>query len=281
MPLTLRLMRFLFSTVGGIMPGVMGRWAYALWFRPRRFPESAVGRQAAECAQRETLLVGQIPVAVYSWGEGPVVLFVHGWSGRGSHAAAFIEPLNRAGYRVVAIDAPGHGDTPGNKTNIFECADVLYAIARTFGPLYAAITHSFGGLVLAYAMNNGLRIERAVCISSPADVDFLLEHFAQTLNMHPAVRLALNDRLESRFDKNFSDKISMVSNVKQLTIPALIVHDADDVGVPWQQGQRIADAWPGAQFLKTHGLGHGRILRDPATVETVVNFISGEQQGVA
>ncbi len=277
MPLTLRLMRFLFSTGGGMLPGVMGRWACFLWFRTRRFPESTAGRQAAECAQRETLQAGRIPVAVYSWGEGPVVLFVHGWSGRGSQAAAFIGPLNRAGYRVVAIDAPGHGATPGNQTNIFECADVLQAVARAFGPLYAAITHSFGGMVLAYAMNNGLKIERAVCISTPADVDFLLERFTQTLNMHPAVRQVLNDQLERRFDRNFSERISTLSNVKHFNTPALIVHDADDVAVPWRQGRRIADAWPGARFLKTRGLGHGRILRDPATVESVVDFISGRQ----
>jgi hypothetical protein len=36
----------------------------------------------------------------------------------------------------------------------------------------------------------------------------------------------------------------------------------------------IAAAWPGARFMKTQGLGHGRILRDPAVVEAAVAFIS-------
>jgi hypothetical protein len=35
----------------------------------------------------------------------------------------------------------------------------------------------------------------------------------------------------------------------------------------------IAAAWPGARWLMTRGLGHRRILRDPATVQAVVDFI--------
>jgi pimeloyl-ACP methyl ester carboxylesterase len=57
-------------------------------------------------------------------------------------------------------------------------------------------------------------------------------------------------------------------------VPALVIHDADDASVPWQQGEMIAAAWPGARLMKTQGLGHGRILRDPAVVEAAVAFIS-------
>ena len=35
----------------------------------------------------------------------------------------------------------------------------------------------------------------------------------------------------------------------------------------------IADAWPGARFMKTSGLGHGRILRDQRVVAAAVGFI--------
>ncbi|MGD8875367.1 MAG: alpha/beta fold hydrolase, partial [Gammaproteobacteria bacterium] len=156
----LRVMRFLFANLGRILPGLMGRWAYRLWFRTRRFPESAAGRRVAAQAGRETLQVDGLPVAIYRWGAGPVVLFVHGWSGRGSQAAAFVEPLLRAGFQVLAIDAPGHGETPGDSTNILECAAVLRAVEQVCGPLHGAITHSFGGMVLAYALQHGVHVER-------------------------------------------------------------------------------------------------------------------------
>ena len=273
-PLMLRLMRVLFVIVGGILPTVMGSWAYRLWFRTRRFPESAAGKKASEKASREALHVDGIPVAVYSWGEGPVVAFVHGWSGRGSQVAAFIEPLLVAGYQVMAVDAPGHGNTPGDQTDILECARVLQALVERYGPVHAFITHSFGGMVLAYAMRNGLQVERAVLISAPATVEFLVDNFATTLAMPAAVVANLNQRLEQRFEGNFRTHISTVNNVRDLSAHALVIHDEDDVSVPWKQGQAIAAAWPGAEFLKTRGLGHGRILRDPETVRAAVAFIS-------
>jgi len=272
----LRMMRFLFRYAGALAPRLLGRWAYDLWFRTRRFPESAAGRQVSLNAMHETLMVGDIPVAVYGWGAGPRVLFIHGWSGRGSQVAAFVEPLLNTGYQVIALDAPGHGATPGNRTNILECAGILLALQQHAGPIHAAITHSFGGMVLAYAMNHGLSVQRVVCISAPADVVFLVEKFARTLNMHPAVVRDLRRRLEQRFDYDYWGRTATESNARRLTSPALIIHDELDASVPWQQGARIAAAWPGARFLKTRGLGHGRILRDSRVVNAVVAFIAGQ-----
>jgi len=273
-PFMLRVMRALFATLGPVFPGTMGGWAYDLWFRTRRYPDSNAGKRAAARAERATLQVDSTPVAVYSWGSGPAVLFIHGWTGRGTQVAAFVEPLTSAGYRVIGVDAPGHGETPGDRTNILECTAVVKAVGEAYGPLHGAITHSFGGMVLAYAMNHGVSVSRVVCLSPPARVEFLVERFANIMNMPAAVIAELRRRLEQRFDTTIWEAVSTDSNARKLEVPALIIHDEDDEGVPWQQGQMIADAWPGARFIRTQGLGHNRILRDPATVRTVVGFIS-------
>ena len=273
-PLTMRVVRLLFSVFGRLFPRLMGRWAYSLWFRTRRFPESAAGKRVAAKARRDSLVVDDIPVAVYTWGSGPIVLFVHGWSGRGSQVAAFTEPLIAAGYQVMAIDAPGHGDTPGDRTNILECAAVLLAFNRRYGPVHAAVTHSFGGMVLVYAMNRGLSVERVVCISAPAQVEYLLDSFAKTLAIPDAVVADMRRRMDARFTDEFWEDISTVVNVRELEVPALIIHDENDHSVPWQQGKIIANAWPGARFMKTTGLGHGRILRNQAVVDAAVDFIN-------
>ena len=274
-PPALRLMRIMFSVLGPLLPEMMGRWAYRLWFRTRRFPEAAAGKRIARSAEREILEVDNIPVAVYKWGKGPVVVFVHGWSGRGSQVSAFVGPLTGAGYQVLSIDAPGHGDTPGDRTNIIECAAVLTACSRQYGPIYGAVTHSFGGMVLAYAMHRGVSVERVVCISAPAHIDYLLESFTQTLAIPDAVSTVMRRLMDQRFPENVLERLSIVENVPDLSVPALIIHDEDDHNVPWQQGKMIADAWPGAQFMKTSGLGHGRILRDKAVVAAAVDFIKG------
>lgn len=275
MPLALHAMRLLFARLGPLFPRLMGRWAYHLWFRTRRYPEWAAGRRAAKTAVRETLRVDGMPVAVYRWGDGPIVLFVHGWSGRGTQVAAFIRPLLQAGYRVMAVDAPGHGETPGSRTNILECARVLQAFVQQYGPVHGAITHSFGGMVLAFALVQGLAVGRVACIASPARVEFLIERFARMLAMPDSVVANLKARLERRFDTNIWELLATDANAAKLDIPALVIHDVDDAGVPWQQGRQIAEAWPGARFVKTQGLGHNRILRDPAVIGRVVAFIGG------
>jgi len=267
-----RILRTLFRGLGAVFPGLMGGWAYRLWFRTRRYSGSVAEQAVAGIAGHTTLTVEGTPVAVYRWGAGPVIVFVHGWSGRATQVAAFVGPLTAAGYCVIAFDAPGHGETPGSRTNILEFAAALQAIDANYGPLHGVITHSFGGMALAYALHKGLVAGRVVCISAPARLEFLVERFARMLNLPDPVLSDLRTRLEKRFDASVWELMSTDSNARTLTMPALIVHDRDDREVPWRQGKMIADAWRGAQWLATRGLGHRRILRDAATVKAVVDF---------
>jgi len=268
-----RSLRTAFHWLGPVFPGMMGGWAYRLWFRTRRHAVSATGQSVAGNAECLTLPVDGIPVAVYRWGAGPVIVFVHGWSGRATQVAAFVAPLSAAGYCVIAFDAPAHGNTPGRRTNILEFAAALRAIAATYGPLHGAIAHSFGGMVLAYALHHGVNAGRVACISAPARLEFLVERFGRILTLPEPVLTELRRRLEKRFTANIWELMSTDSNARALTTPALIVHDRDDREVPWRQGEMIANAWPGALWLETCGLGHRRILRDAATVKAVVDFL--------
>ena len=54
----------------------------------------------------------------------------------------------------------------------------------------------------------------------------------------------------------------------------MVIHDENDRDVPWQEGAALANAWPGAQFVRTSGLGHRRILRDPDVIARVTAFIT-------
>ena len=126
---------------------------------------------------------------------------------------------------------------------------------------------------MAYPMHNRKHIDRVLCISAPAHVDYLLDSFAQTLAIPDTVIEDVHRRMDERFDQGFWQTISTVVNVRELDVPALVIHDGDDHNVPWQQGKIIANAWPGARFMKTTGLGHGRILRDAGVVTAAVDFI--------
>jgi pimeloyl-ACP methyl ester carboxylesterase len=55
----------------------------------------------------------------------------------------------------------------------------------------------------------------------------------------------------------------------------LVVHDRDDDLIGADQAHRIARAHEGkADLLITEGLGHRRVLADPAVVAAVLDFAS-------
>src|SRR5690606_9574208 len=86
-------------------------------------------------------------VVVESWGEGPAVVLVHGWGGWRGQLGAFVAPLVERGRRVVAFDAPGHGEAaPGvfgpGKGTFPEMVEALAAVAEHVGPAEGVVGHS-------------------------------------------------------------------------------------------------------------------------------------------
>lgn len=269
-----RMMRRVFSMLGPIFPALMGRLAYYLWFTTVRFKAPPYEMDANKTASRSILDVNGKPVSVLTWGKAPFVLFIHGWTGRGTQAAPFLDGLLSAGYGVISFDAPAHGESPGKQTNMLEITDVVLALGKKYGPFNATITHSFGGMIAAYAMSLDMKFEKVISICPPADLDVIIENFSRSLRIPNISMQFMLDKLRKNFGEDLSNKISTVNNVKNLDNRALIIHDENDEDVPWQSGREIADNWKGAEFIRTQGLGHRRILRDPDVVKATIEFIT-------
>ena len=70
------------------------------------------------------------------------------------------------------------------------------------------------------------------------------------------------------------EELEVGSVAPRLAAKALVIHDRDDRMMPWTQGAKVAQSWPGAQLMLTDGLGHGRILRDERVSRAAAQFIS-------
>ena len=279
-PLILRLIRLGFRLGGTITPKLAGRVAYKMWFTPTRFPTPASEQQAMAAADIEYQQINGQTIATYSWGQsGPTVLLVHGWSGRGTQLGTFAQPLIDAGFRVLSFDCPAHGNSSGKQTTLYEIADVIVALNDVYGPFESVITHSFGGPCLVVAIQRGLNTSSVVSLSPPARVTGLIRTFADTLAIPEKAEKDFIRRFEETFGNNVLQQASMENNVRDLNIPALVIHDEDDADVPWHEGQAVAQAWKNASFIKTSNLGHRRILRDASTIETAVDFIQSKLSG--
>ena len=62
---------------------------------------------------------------------------------------------------------------------------------------------------------------------------------------------------------------------REMTAPLLVVHDRDDRETFWSEGNALVEAWPGARLISTSGLGHRRVLREPAVIEEARQFVTG------
>lgn len=277
--IALRSLQIGLNSLGRLSPRLAGRWAYNLWFRTHRVPTPKRERQWEGKATQFTLDHEFGPLAIYSSGEGPAVLLVHGWNGRGTRMGAFAEPLMDAGFRAVSFDAPAHGKSLGRATTIFQIIEAAQRVVQEVGPLRGIITNSFGAMVMARALRTGMATARVVCISPPAHLSFLVESFCNALAIQAPTRTVFERLLEQRLGEDIGIQISAEVNAHGLSIPALIIHDKDDKEVPWQQGDRLARAWPQATFKVTQGLGHRRILTDPQTIEAAVTFIACRRGG--
>ena len=83
------------------------------------------------------------------------MLLVHGWNGRATQLYRFITPLQQQGYRVLGFDAPAHGHSSGNHTNLAEVSNVILEISRIYGGFHCIVAHSIGGLASLMATIEG------------------------------------------------------------------------------------------------------------------------------
>ena len=267
-------LRGYFAVASRLVPDVARRQAERLFTTPPRYAGRAT--QPAP-ARRETVVSGRHSLAVWQAGPAaaPAVLLVHGWGGRGAQMGSFVDPLLASGYRVVWFDEPAHGDSGRGHVGLPDFVRALHALAATHGPFEAAIGHSLGAASLGVAMRQGLSLGRVVFVSSPASVNEHTHKFASMLGITPQIRDAMRARIERRFGMRFAD-IDRIDELTQLSLPALFVHDGGDAEVPFENSQRLLARMPGARLIKTYGLGHRRLLRDPGVVRAVVDFVRGE-----
>lgn len=273
--------RRLAPIVSRLAPPLASRWLLRLFITPQRRGPLQRERQWLEGSTRTDVFTETgIRIPVWSWGEGPAVLLVHGWSGRGSQMAVFAAPLVAAGFRVLAADMPGHGDAGGKVSGLPYFEPAIQAVAERFGPLHGAIAHSLGTAAVTLAIERGLHVERLVYLSPPEDLAGYLVKMSLYLDFPPEVPPRSLALLEKRFGVTL-ESVRGASLAPRRTTPLLILHDEGDRDVPLSEAKRIAELWPGAELRVRRGLGHTRIVRAETTIEAAREFLRGARSPAA
>ena len=282
-PLSIRLFfataRTLFRLLGSIAPKLAGKLALGLFMIPPKFPSPRQERLAEQSGNVHFQQINGQRIAVYRWGEGEPILFSHGWGGRAGHFHALVEFLVDAGYQAVAFDAPAHGQSSGKRTNMLEVTTTLVAIAESLGPLKAIVGHSFGSGIVLLAMNRfQLEAEKLILFSCFDDIYWVTDQFGEAFAMNHQVIGAMRDEAQRRYANQLGETwqwrdLSPLKTIQSIEHEILLLHDREDLEVPYQHAENLIAVAGQAKLHTTSGLGHKKILRDQSCLQACLAFI--------
>ena len=212
-------------------------------------------------------------IFVYQLGTGEKkLLFVHGWSGRGTQLVKFADALVTKGYSIVSFDAPAHGKSPGNTTIMTDFIASIAEVDRKFGPFDTAVGHSLGGMTLLNSVKLGLKINRLVIIGSGDKVKDIVIDFVSKLELKPE----FSTHLQQHFEKKYNTEMESYSAhlaAQSITIPVLVIHDENDYEVPVSASKNIYSNLKNGELFITNNLGHRKILGNQEVIDKTINFI--------
>ena len=268
------------QALGVVAPRLSGRPASVLWFTPWRLPQSERSRQREREWLRGAEPFEAAGLRGFAAGDGPLVLLVHGWGGWASRLGALVRPLVESGHRVVGIDLPAHGSSPGRRSNPFEMSEALLEAAGSLGPLRAVVAHSFGGIVSLLAMDRGLKPESAVYLAPALRAEQIRTRFAELFRLPPRVMDALVRRINRQFGSDVWERldgrrIAERLAARDLDLPVLILHDPEDRDARYSDALAMSEILPAARLRSMPGAGHHRIVVDEQAVTATVEFVTG------
>jgi len=267
----LKAIQFGMGALSRIAPEGAAALAERLFTTPRNPARPAWELAVLERGRPFVVDVADLEIRAWSFGEGPTVLLVHGWEGRGSQLGALVAPLVEAGYRVVTFDAPGHGDSDGDRADLRSFGTAVAEVAWVAGPVHAVVAHSFGGMAALLAVREGLPLNRLVLVGTAAWGEEAGDHLADAMGVTPDVIDRMGRRLERRTGLAWNS-IGLAAMSAAVSVSALVIHDRDDKEVPWGNALKMAEGL-GAPFVRTEGLGHRRILKDRSVLDRVLGFV--------
>lgn len=241
----------------------------------------------------------------------PAIFFLHG---AGMDSTVWVMPARyfaRHGYRVMALDLPGHGKSDGPALDsVDDMADWLGRLidATSVGSSEVTLVgHSMGTLVcMSLAARRPELVSKLVLLatSAPMPVADVLLNAAQD-NDHAAIDMAntwshsqrslmgssdspgtsnliMGERLLERvaedvYFKDFSACNGFsVEHYEPISTPTLIITGDQDKMTPPKAGKAVADMLENSQLLHLAGCGHSMLTEQPNQVlDAMSEFVRG------
>ncbi|PJZ46807.1 alpha/beta hydrolase [Leptospira brenneri] len=215
-------------------------------------------------------------IQYFHWqGKGETVLLVHGWNGHTGNFSRIIPSLLEEGYNVVGIDLPGHGFSSGKYSNIVLSAKMVRRLTQIIGNPDYIITHSFGGAVATVAQELGVSANKLVYIAPPLRLEILRKSFSEYYQLTEEEQDSMRSVLERKVKQPLSS-LDLSTAGPKFNNSLLVIHDEDDLEIPFSMGLTVSKAWKKSKLIKTKGLGHKMILRTESVKDEIIGFLKAD-----
>jgi len=209
----------------------------------------------------------------YSWGEGPEILLVHGWASRGIQLHPLIAPLLQRGFKVVTFDFPGHGYLQGEGTTFLEFYLTLKEVSSKMHKLHAIVAHSIGCAATQAIAARWTKPLRLILLAPHYHLRAELQEWMDARHMPKALLTHFIKITEKKLGLEF-DEFDPRHNATTIKQPVLLIHDRNDKAAKFKSSQILAKLIPNAQLIATEGLGHNKIVSDPAMINEMIKFLT-------
>ncbi|WP_287438786.1 alpha/beta hydrolase [Reinekea sp.] len=218
------------------------------------------------------LICGEYTIPVWTSGNGPAVLLVHGWERDHFAMGGFVRPLLAAGFRVAALDLPAHGYASGDRAPLPNLAQAIKCAAQSLDGPVIIIAHSLGGAMTILADEAyGLSPRAIALISTPQSAKSYALAQAQLLGLSQKAIIEMMKGIEQALGESL-ERYRVDRALSSLRPALFVAHAHDDVVVPIQEAH-INAAAADAETLWLPSGGHNKILANEFLINRVVNWV--------
>ncbi len=245
----------------------------AVWLFFRQPDHAEPEREQAWRARGTEMEVAGCAAVAFGPADGPAAILMHGWAGRGLQLSAFIEPLTNAGFRVVAVDGPGHGRNEGGLPGLPTMAACLeQAIVELDAKVIAA--HSVGAAAAIIAASRNGYQGRLLCLGGPPETYNIFTRARGYMGLPESGRTRFMEYLRRRVQGvRFDDVMDIQAAAGSLGHRLMAILAEDDDSVPVEESRAIVEG-AGGEVLVLKGPSHRNIMWAPDAVVSGVRFLT-------
>jgi pimeloyl-ACP methyl ester carboxylesterase len=227
-------------------------------------------------------------------GEAIPVVLIHGAGGAHLHWPAQVRRL--PGYRVYALDLPGHGKSEGRGEQTIEayCEKIIRWMESINIFQAVFVGHSMGGAIsLTLALNHPEHVLALGLVGTGARLrvaPVILENAANPTTFPVAVNAIMQRAFSPHTDPRLMqlagqrmgttrptvlhgdflacNSFDVMESIGKIRVPTLVICGKDDQLTPARYSQYLADQLPKAQLMIIPEAGHMVMLEQPQAVAT-------------